>query len=264
MLAGEIHAGEVDADDLVPDRLRQVVDLAVARGEEDAGIGDEDIEPPEGLDHLPERGLDLIFLADVGRDGDRLAAGLADLGERVLGRVGLPVDDRDLAAFLGKPLGRRLADARPGAGDRGHLALQPTHRPPPKGTRCGWYRFKNESQGSHQEAGFHVLNRLKNKAILVRSSPALEDIVSRSEGQRRCNRARKTPAPTIIATSAKPLLEAGVGGPQEDLARIDVAADEDVRVGRVGGILGTRIPVPSPTSRGAGTCRRRRRRRSRR
>ena len=52
VLAGEIHAGEVDADDLVPDRLRQLVDLAVARGEEDAGIGDEDVEPAEGLDHL--------------------------------------------------------------------------------------------------------------------------------------------------------------------------------------------------------------------
>ena len=42
-----------ERDDLVPHRLGQVVDPAVARGIEDAGIGDEDVEAAEAVDHLP-------------------------------------------------------------------------------------------------------------------------------------------------------------------------------------------------------------------
>jgi hypothetical protein len=136
VLAGKVHAGEVRGDDLVPHRLRQVVDLAVARGVEDAGVGHEDIEPAEALDHRPEGGGDIVLAADIGGDGHGRAARRADLRAGRLGGIPLPVDDGDLAAFGSEPLGGCLADARPGTGDRGHLALQPTHRLLPKVARA--------------------------------------------------------------------------------------------------------------------------------
>ena len=116
-----------DADDLVPHRLGQGIDLAVALGGEDAGVGDEDIEPAEVLDDLREGGLDFGLVADVGGDRDRFAAGLADVVDGRLGAGSVPVEDRDPAAFLGQPFGGGLADARPGTGDRCHLASQAPH-----------------------------------------------------------------------------------------------------------------------------------------
>ena len=74
-----------------------------------------------------KRGLDLVLVADIDGDGDRIAAGLADVVDGLPWRLGVPVENRDLAAFLGKPLGGRLADTGAGTGDRGDLALQASH-----------------------------------------------------------------------------------------------------------------------------------------
>src|SRR5262249_25469015 len=111
LFAGGLPAGLVDADDLVPDFLAELVDPAVVGRREDARIGDENVEPAIGLDDLFERRVDLRLLADVDNDGCRLAARRRDLFQRVIGGRFLPLEDRDRTAFLGEPFGRRLTDA---------------------------------------------------------------------------------------------------------------------------------------------------------
>ena len=67
-------------------------------------------------------GLDLLGVADVGPDGQRLAPGGLDGGHRVGAVVGLQVEDGDGEAVLRQPLGGGRPDAPCGAGDDGDLA----------------------------------------------------------------------------------------------------------------------------------------------
>src|SRR5204862_7624087 len=63
--------------------------------------------------------------ADVRSDVERLAAGLVNGLGGLPGRVLPEVDDRDPRALAGEEERGRLADARPGAGDQGDLAVEP-------------------------------------------------------------------------------------------------------------------------------------------
>ena len=136
----EIHAGEVDADDLVPHRLSADRPTLPSRAAKKMpALETSDVEPAEA--GRPSRLKAASTSASLPTSAVRAIASppaLQDLSAVVPRPLGVPVDDGDLAAFLGEPLGRRLADARPGAGDRRHLALQPTHeRPPGLLPRCG-------------------------------------------------------------------------------------------------------------------------------
>ena len=54
-----------------------------------------------------------------------MAAGAGDLLGRLLGALGVEVDDCHLLAFPGQHEGIRLAEAAGGAGDQGNLAGDP-------------------------------------------------------------------------------------------------------------------------------------------
>ena len=103
----------------------------------------------------------------------------ADLGGGLFGRLAVPVDDRDLAAFLGEPDGAAAADARAGAGDRGDLALQTAHR-------HSFPKLRADRSGpAASPANLISFQRpLSNRACMacMASLPAIPDIVSSSLG----------------------------------------------------------------------------------
>src|SRR3954453_21164771 len=70
VLARQEHAGEVDADDLLPNREGHIGHLAVAGRVKDASVGDQHVEPAEPVDHRAECCLDLQLLRDVHGDSD--------------------------------------------------------------------------------------------------------------------------------------------------------------------------------------------------
>jgi hypothetical protein len=122
-LAGdeELAAG-VDAHDAVVLLLGHV--LHVAEGD-DARVGADDVELAEVLDGLVHHLDGLGDVADVGLDGDGVAAHLLDLlDELVGGLLGVGVVDDDLGAAAGELNGHRRANATAGAGDEGDLAIE--------------------------------------------------------------------------------------------------------------------------------------------
>ena len=99
---------------------------------DDAGVVEEGIEPAElGIGGLEEAG-DVLGLGDVGLDGDRLAAGLAHVGDDGLGSrlVGGVVDDDVAAALRREPCGG-CADAAAATGDEEDLGARRAHAVPP-------------------------------------------------------------------------------------------------------------------------------------
>ena len=91
-----------------------------------AGIVDQHVEPPEGVDHLLDRGVAERLVAKVAGNEDRAAAfGFDDL----LGLFGVvmlaQIEDRDVGAFASVERGDGAADPAVGAGDDRDLALEP-------------------------------------------------------------------------------------------------------------------------------------------
>jgi hypothetical protein len=101
-----------------------VADVEEGRGRVRAGAVERDRQLAELLHGLGRDALDLGLLRDVGRDEDRLAAGVLDGGQPPLGLRGVAPDDRDLGARLGERLGHRAAQLARAAGDDGDFALQ--------------------------------------------------------------------------------------------------------------------------------------------
>jgi hypothetical protein len=132
VFAGQIHAGQVDADDVVPDRNRQAIDGAVICRRKYPCVRAQDIKPAVPGTDGGKGGLDLRFLADIDRHGQGIAPGGADHGGSRFGSIALPVQHGDLAALFGQPQRSSLTDARSGPGDGSDLVRQATHlRTPP-------------------------------------------------------------------------------------------------------------------------------------
>src|SRR5271165_4367787 len=105
----------------------------------DAGIINQDVQPPILAEHLVEHLIHGLLIGDVRGDQDRPATRLrhllhADLDavlDRFPGgdRAFWPayVVDRDVGAFLAQADGDRLADSRAAAGDESDLVLQTLH-----------------------------------------------------------------------------------------------------------------------------------------
>ena len=105
-----------------------------------AGVVDADVDAAEALDRLRDRGRDLLLVADVADDRQRLAARLLDrLGRRVdraleLGmRLGGLRDQGHVRAVAGRANRDRKADAAAAAGDEEGLALRGSGRVIPRG-----------------------------------------------------------------------------------------------------------------------------------
>src|SRR5215207_6240158 len=115
--AGGVEGGgQVDGDDLVPPLNRELIDW---RDVLDAGVVDEDVEPPEGLERQIDHALDRAGLRHVGRRIDRLYAVLRGDSRDDL------ADVVDIAEAVkhdgGAGLGERADDAEPDAAGRaGH------------------------------------------------------------------------------------------------------------------------------------------------
>ena len=87
------------------------LDLLQRGGELPAGVVDEDIDGAEPLPHGIEEGLDLLWLPDVTRHGEDVAAGGLELGPHGLERLRPPSTDRDARAGPNQLLGRGASDA---------------------------------------------------------------------------------------------------------------------------------------------------------
>ena len=86
-----------------------------------AGVVDEDVDLPEGVDRLLDDLVAGARLGEVAGDGDRLAL---DLARGLLGDVAVDVVDRHLRALGGEQLRGRAADAARRAGDDRGLAVE--------------------------------------------------------------------------------------------------------------------------------------------
>ena len=118
------------------DVLAHLVQLHAAGA--DAGVGDDDVEPPELLDAAVDGGRQRVEVAHVDFRGDDAPIEVLDhvrgLGEvlrrgRGRGRVLEPaadVDRDDVGALLGKPHRVAAALAARGAGDERDLAVYPS------------------------------------------------------------------------------------------------------------------------------------------
>nr|POE98246.1 hypothetical protein CFP56_64839 [Quercus suber] len=136
-LAGdeELAAG-VDAEDAVELLLGHVLQVAERH---DAGVGADDVQLAEVLDGLGHELGGLGDVADVGLEGNGVAAfGLDALDDLVggVGRVGV-VDD-DLGAAAGELGGHGRTDATAGTGDEGDLAIKAGGLDSLRGRHGGW------------------------------------------------------------------------------------------------------------------------------
>ena len=78
------------------------------------------VGPPSSAATRVDGGLDLLGVADVGADGQRLATGGLDRLDGGLGGGLVEVEDGDGEPVLRQPEGRRCTDAAGGTGDDGH------------------------------------------------------------------------------------------------------------------------------------------------
>ena len=111
-LGHQEHRIEIDGEDAAP-----VVKADLVEGLQriNAGIVDEDVAARTApLDRLLQR-IDTGRIADVAREGCRLAANICDHLQRVVSAV--TVSNDDAGPFLGKPYGRSLPDPRRRAGN---------------------------------------------------------------------------------------------------------------------------------------------------
>ena len=128
LLRAEERAARVDLMHQI-EALHRRVERA---GEADRrGVVDEDVDAAEALDRRGDRRVDLRFVADVGGDRERLAAGRFDIGGRRVDRArqlrmrlgGLRGDD-DVGAVGGGAHRDRVADASRGSGDEERARAQ--------------------------------------------------------------------------------------------------------------------------------------------
>jgi hypothetical protein len=132
----EERAPQVNGEDLVEVGGRQLVGVP---GDLDAGVVDQDVQPPVLAHHPVVHAGHGLLVGHVRLDQDRPAARLGHLLHAHLHPVldGFPggdgaigaahVVDRDAGALLAQPDRDRLADAGASPGDQGHLVLQSLH-----------------------------------------------------------------------------------------------------------------------------------------
>jgi hypothetical protein len=90
----------------------------------DTDIADEHVDAVPFVGHRGDCGVHPVFVGDVHRHGERLAAAVGDLiGDR-LGRVLIQVGDGDSCAFAREAQGDFSSDAARGTGDDADLVTQ--------------------------------------------------------------------------------------------------------------------------------------------
>src|SRR4051794_37294703 len=120
-------------DDGIPLLFRHVEGHAVAQ---DAGIADDDVEPPERLYGLVHQTLSALPIGHVVIVGGRLPAGADDLVDRLLRRpvvvpaavpLAAEVVDDDSGALPRQQSSVAETYTAGGAGDDRHLSVEPSH-----------------------------------------------------------------------------------------------------------------------------------------
>jgi hypothetical protein len=113
-LGGEECAVDVDRQHLLPVSKGIVLDWI---DDLDAGVGHQDVDPPEGPRHAVGRAVHRIFTGDVHGHSDGLATRALDAGGHLLRGVQIHVGDGHRNTLAGQQLGDALADS---AGRSGH------------------------------------------------------------------------------------------------------------------------------------------------
>src|SRR5207237_5502982 len=91
-LCAEKNARQIDGGQAVPFLERRRLDILA---EKQAGIVDEDVEPPPAAEHSIDRGLPIRLARDIEVDVERR---LAEPARRVAAALVEPIADRDLGA----------------------------------------------------------------------------------------------------------------------------------------------------------------------
>ena len=89
-----------------------------------AGVVDQNVEPPEGLDGLGHQAFAVGGLADVGGHSVHLAARGADFGRHLVEQFCTARGDHHTGTFLGQHGCDRFADALRPARDQRHPTIQ--------------------------------------------------------------------------------------------------------------------------------------------
>ena len=115
------RAVQHDADDRVPSVGREILGAAdeVARG-----VVDEDVDVPEVLDRALDELVDLLGVAHVDLDGQRIESGMTELCRSGLEVRRVPAADDDARAERTEALRDGETDARAATGDDGHATLE--------------------------------------------------------------------------------------------------------------------------------------------
>src|SRR5262249_28459096 len=117
---------EVDAEDLVPEREVDLLELAP--GHQGAGVVDQDVQAAQELDGLADDAGRLGLVPQIRFDDQRALTGrFGLLGERARGGVALEAVQADVRARVDQPLGDGGADALRCSRDEGSLAFQISH-----------------------------------------------------------------------------------------------------------------------------------------
>ena len=100
-------------------------ELDKRRHDLDAGVADQDVEPPEGFDRRRHSAFHLLLVADIHANPERAFTHRIDLGRRFLRRAVIKIRDDHLCSLAGEGERDLLADAARGSGDHRHLVQKP-------------------------------------------------------------------------------------------------------------------------------------------
>src|SRR5271157_523814 len=115
LLNREVGGSEIGLEDGIPVGALHAHDQLIAG---DAGVVDQDIYLAELRDGGFDRGLDLLFVADIESKCARLAARSADFTDHFVQLFLIPCGDRNSRAVFGKAQGAGASNALRGASDQ--------------------------------------------------------------------------------------------------------------------------------------------------
>jgi hypothetical protein len=117
--------------DIAPDLFVEFFDghvVGLCIDEQNAGIVDEHIEPPETIDGFPDAGARLLVIGDVGGECNRIASVVSNCSSDVLDGIFLQAINDNLCAFMRKFVTDRFTDPGSAAGHDCNFAFKfPVH-----------------------------------------------------------------------------------------------------------------------------------------
>ena len=121
----EVRGAHVDRHVLVELLERELVDRLQPKGRR---VVDDHVDAPTLGQHALHDRPGCLGLREVGRDRERVPAGLGDVGGHLVQPLAAPAHERDVEPPVGEESSRRPADAGAGSSDDGDALVQAVRR----------------------------------------------------------------------------------------------------------------------------------------